>query len=68
MATLYAGCIPQLKLSSASSSGSLGFIVCLQCCRMVDTNKRKKFEGQNTVVCKILRDILFLVDKWQFSS
>ena len=34
--------IPQLKGPSASSSGSLGFIVCVQCCRIVDsvlTNK-----------------------------
>ena len=37
MATLPAGYIPQHKVSSASSSGSLGFIVCEQCCRMVDS-------------------------------
>jgi hypothetical protein len=37
MATLPAGYIPQRKLPLASSSGSLGFIVCMQCCRMVDS-------------------------------
>ena len=37
MATLPAGYIPQHKVSSVSSSGSLGFIVCVQCCRMVDS-------------------------------
>ena len=37
MATLPAGYIPQRKVPSASSSGSLGFIVCVQCCRMVDS-------------------------------
>ena len=29
--------IPQFKVPSASSSGSLSFIVCLKCCRMVDS-------------------------------
>ena len=29
--------IPQSKVPSASSSGSFGFIVCVQCCRMVDS-------------------------------
>ena len=28
---------PQSKVPMASSSGSLGFIVCVQCCRMVDS-------------------------------
>ena len=37
MATLPAEYIPQCKLPSASSIGSLGFIVCVQCCRMVDS-------------------------------
>ena len=37
MATLPAGYIPQRKVSSASISGSLDFIVCVQCCRMVDS-------------------------------
>ena len=36
MATLPAGYIPQRKLPSASSSGALGFIVCVKCCKMVD--------------------------------
>ena len=31
-----AGYIPQPKVPSASSSGSLGFIVCVKCGRMVD--------------------------------
>ena len=35
MATLPAGCIPQRKVPSASSSGSLGVIVCVQYCRIV---------------------------------
>ena len=35
MATLPAGYIPQRKVPSAGSSGSLGFIVCVQCCRIV---------------------------------
>ena len=29
-----AGYVPQHKVSSASSSGSLGFIVCVRCCRI----------------------------------
>ena len=37
MSTLPAGYIPQLKVTSASSSGLLGFIVCEQCYRMVDS-------------------------------
>ena len=37
MATLPAGYIPQCKNPSASSSGSLGFIVCVKCFRMVDS-------------------------------
>ena len=37
MATLPAGYIPQRKVPEASSSGSLGFIVCVKCCRMVDS-------------------------------
>ena len=37
MATLPVGYILQGKVPSASSSGSLGFIVCVQCCRMVDS-------------------------------
>ena len=37
MATLPAGYIPQRKVLSANSSVSLGFIVCVQCCRMVDS-------------------------------
>ena len=40
MATLPAGYIPQRKVPSASSSGSLGFIVCVKCCRMVDSVPR----------------------------
>ena len=36
MATLPAGYIPLQKVT-ASSSGSLGFIVCVQCFRMVDS-------------------------------
>ena len=31
---------PQRKLTLASSSGSLGFIVCVKCCRMVDSVPR----------------------------
>jgi hypothetical protein len=37
MATLPAGYIPQPKVPSASSSGSLGFIVCVKCGRIVDS-------------------------------
>ena len=37
MATLPAGYIPQRKVTSASSNGSLVFVVCVQCCRMVDS-------------------------------
>ena len=37
MATLPSGFILQRKVPSASSSGSLGFIVCVQCCTMVDS-------------------------------
>ena len=37
MAFLHKGYILQRKVPSASNSGSLGFIVCLQCCRMVDS-------------------------------
>ena len=40
MSTLRAGYIPQHKLTSASSSGSLGFIMCVKCCRMVDSVPR----------------------------
>ena len=45
MSTLRAGYIPQRKVTSASSSGSLGFImnfhcVCVKCCRMVDSVPR----------------------------
>ena len=40
MSTLPAGYIPQHKVTSASSSGSLGFIVCVKCCRMVDSVPR----------------------------
>ena len=40
MSTLPAGYIPQRKVTSASSSGSLGFIVCVKCCRMVDSVPR----------------------------
>ena len=32
MSTLPAGYIPRRKVTSASSSGSLGFIVCVKCC------------------------------------
>ena len=39
MATLLAGYIPQHKVPSASSSRSIGFSVCVQCCRMVDSVK-----------------------------
>ena len=37
MSTLSAGCIPQCKVTSLSSSGSLGFIVCVKSCKMVDS-------------------------------
>ena len=37
MAALPVGYIPQRKVPLVSSSGSLGFIVCVQCCRMVDS-------------------------------
>jgi hypothetical protein len=37
MATLPAGYISQRNVPSASSSGTLGFIVCVKCCRMVDS-------------------------------
>ena len=39
MATLPAGYIPHRKVPPASDSGSLNliFIVCVQCCRMVDS-------------------------------
>ena len=38
MATLPVGYIPQHKVPAASSSGSLGFIVCvMKCCTMVDS-------------------------------
>ena len=37
MATLPAGYFPQRKVPPVSSSGSLGFIVCVKCCRMVDS-------------------------------
>ena len=40
MSTLQAGYIPQRKVTSASSSGSLGFIECLKYCRMVDSVPR----------------------------
>ena len=40
MSTLPAGYIPQHKVTSVSSSGSLGFIVCVKCCRMVDSVPR----------------------------
>ena len=40
MSTLHAGYIPQHKVTSASSSGSLGFIVCVKCCRVVDSVPR----------------------------
>ena len=36
MATLPAGYILQRRVPSTSSSGSLGFIVFVRCCRMVD--------------------------------
>ena len=39
MSTLLAGYIPQCKVTSASNSGSLGFIVCVNCCRMVHSGK-----------------------------
>ena len=38
MATLPAGYIPQRKVPLANSSGSLVFIVCVKCCRMVDSS------------------------------
>ena len=37
MATSPAGYIPQHKVPSASSSRSLDFFVCLQCCRMINS-------------------------------
>jgi hypothetical protein len=40
MSNLPAGYILQCKVTSASSSGSLGFIVCVKCCRMVDSVPR----------------------------
>ena len=40
MSTLPAGCILQLKVISVSSSGPLGFIVCMKCCGMVDSVQR----------------------------
>ena len=40
MSTLPAGYILQRKVTSASSSGSLGSIVCVKCCRMVDSVPR----------------------------
>ena len=40
MATLPAGYIPLHKVPSASSSGSLGFIVCVKCCKMVNSVPR----------------------------
>jgi hypothetical protein len=40
MSTLPARYIPQQKATWASSSGSLGFIVCVKCCRMVDSVPR----------------------------
>ena len=40
MSTLPAGYIPQRKVTSAGSSESLGFIVCVKCCRMVDSVPR----------------------------
>ena len=40
MSTLPAGYIPQIKVTSASLIGSLGFIVCVKCCRMVDSVPR----------------------------
>ena len=40
MSILSAGYIPHRKVTSASSSGSLGFIVCVKCCRMVDSVPR----------------------------
>ena len=36
MSTLPAGYILQRKVTSRSSSGSLDFIVCVKCCRMID--------------------------------
>ena len=40
MSTLSAGYIPQHKVTLASSSGSVGFIVCVKYCRMVDSVPR----------------------------
>ena len=40
MLSLSAGYIPQRKVTSESSSGSLGFIVCVKCCRMADSVPR----------------------------
>ena len=40
MSTLPAGYISKHKVTSASSSGSLGFIVCVKCWRMVDSLPR----------------------------
>ena len=37
MANLPVGYVPKRKVPSASSSGSLGFIVCLKCYKMVDS-------------------------------
>ena len=38
MSTLPAEYIPQRKVTLASRSGSLGFIVHVKCCRMVDSS------------------------------
>ena len=40
MSTLPAGYIPQRKVTLESSRGSLGFIVCVKSCRMVDSAPR----------------------------
>ena len=37
MSTLPAGYILQCKVTEASSSGTLAFIMCVKCCRMVDS-------------------------------
>ena len=58
VSTLPAGYIPQRKMTSASSSRSMGSIVCVKCCMMVGSVPR----WQLSLSWRIQSDHLLIVD------
>ena len=59
MSTLPAGYIPQNIVTSTSSSGSLGFILCVKCCRMVDSVPKWQITLSEPIQSDHLDDMVF---------